>query len=154
MKSEVKVGDNRLQITRIFDAPRHLVFAFWKEVDRLQQWWGCKDTTKVDCTMDFRVGGSFTCVMQITGAGEFSYKGHYDEIVEPERIAFHADFGTTTTRVAVEFIDIQQGAQTKMVLTQVGFPEQSICEMVSQGTSESFDKLDSLLAGQTLVNHL
>lgn len=154
MKSEVKVGDNRLQITRIFDAPRHLVFAFWKEVDRLQQWWGCKDTTKVDCTMDFRVGGSFTCVMQISGAGEFSYKGQYDEIVEPERIAFHADFGTTTTRVVVEFIDLQPGAQTKMVLTQVGFPAQSICEMVSQGTSESFDKLDSLLASQTLVNHL
>jgi uncharacterized protein YndB with AHSA1/START domain len=154
MKSEVKVGDNRLQITRIFDAPRHLVFAFWKEVDRLQQWWGCKDTTKVDCTMDFRVGGSFTCVMQISGAGEFSYKGQYDEIVEPERIAFHADFGTTTTRVVVEFIDLPPGAQTKMVLTQVGFPAQSICEMVSQGTSESFDKLDSLLASQTLVNHL
>jgi uncharacterized protein YndB with AHSA1/START domain len=153
MKSEVKVGDNRLQITRIFDAPRHLVFAFWKEVDRLQQWWGCKDTTKVDCTVDFRVGGSFTCVMQISAAGEFSYKGQYDEIVEPEKIAFHADFGTTTTRVVVEFVDLQ-GAQTKMVLTQVGFPAQSICEMVSQGTSESFDKLDSLLASQTLLNHL
>ena len=40
MKSEVKVGDNHLQITRVFDAPRHLVFAFWKEVDRLQQWLG------------------------------------------------------------------------------------------------------------------
>jgi uncharacterized protein YndB with AHSA1/START domain len=54
MKSEAKVGDNRLQITRIFNAPRTLVFAFWKDPERLQQWWGCKDTTKVDCTMDFR----------------------------------------------------------------------------------------------------
>ena len=80
--------------------------------------------------MDFRVGGSFTCVMQISGAGEFSYKGQYDEIVEPERIAFHADFETTTTRVIVDFVDLQQGAQTKMILTQVGFPAQSICEMV------------------------
>jgi len=152
MKSEVKVGDNRLQITRVFDAPRRLVFAFWKEVDRLQQWWGCKDTTKVECQMDFRVGGFFTCVMQITGAGEFSYRGQYDEIVEPEKIAYHADFGGTTTRVVVEFID--QGAQTKMVLTQVGFPAQNICEMVSQGTAESFDKLDSLLTSQILVNQV
>jgi uncharacterized protein YndB with AHSA1/START domain len=152
MKSEVKVGDNRLQITRIFDAPRHLVFAFWKDVDRLQQWWGCKDTTKVDCAVDFRVGGSFTCVMQIRGAGEFSYKGQYDEIIEPEKIAYHADFGSTTTRVVVEFVDLQPGAQTKMVLTQVGFPAQNICEMVSQGTTESFDKLDSLLASHALVN--
>lgn len=148
MKSEVKVGDNRLQITRLFDAPRDLVFAFWKEVDRLQQWWGCKDTVKADCTIDFRVGGVFACVMQITGAGEFSYKGQYDEIVEPAKIAYHADFGPTTTRVVVEFFE--QGAQTKMVLTQVGFPAQSICERVSQGTTESFDKLDSLLANQAL----
>jgi uncharacterized protein YndB with AHSA1/START domain len=151
MKSEVKVGDNQLQITRVFDAPRHLVFAFWKEVDRLQQWWGCKDTTQVECAMDFRVGGSFTCVMQIRGAGEFSYKGQYDEIIEPEKIAYHADFGPTTTRVVVEFIE--QGAQTKMVLTQEGFPSQNICEMVSRGTAESFDKLEALVASQVLVNH-
>jgi uncharacterized protein YndB with AHSA1/START domain len=151
MKSEVKVGDNRLQITRVFEAPRTLVFGFWKQVDRLEQWWGCKDTTSLTCTMDFRVGGSFTCVMQITGAGEFTYKGVYDEIVEPEKIAYHADFGPVTTRVVVEFIDLLQGAQTKMVLTQVGFPAQNICELVSKGTNESFDKLDSLLASQVLV---
>ncbi|MGA2424237.1 MAG: SRPBCC domain-containing protein [Terriglobales bacterium] len=153
MKSEVKIGDNRLQITRVFDAPRHLVFAFWKEVDRLQQWWGCKDTTKVECQMDFRVGGFFTCVMQINGAGEFTYKGQYDEIIEPEKITYHADFGPTTTRVVVEFIDLHQDQRslTKMVLTQVGFPTQNICERVSQGTTESFDKLDSLLANQVLV---
>jgi uncharacterized protein YndB with AHSA1/START domain len=150
MKSEVKVGDNRLQITRIFNAPRSLVFAFWKDPERLQQWWGCKNTTKVDCSMDFRVGGSFTFVMQITGAGEFSYKGQYDEIIEPEKIAYHADMGGAITQVVVEFFD--QGAQTKMVLNQVGFPAQNICQMVSQGTTESFDKLDSLISTQALVS--
>ena len=150
MKSEVKVGDNRLQITRVFDAPRHLVFACWKEVDKIHQWWGCKDTNKVECTMDFRPGGFFTCVMQIIGAGEFTYKAQYDEIVEPERIAYHADFGPITTRVVVEFFE--QAEQTKMVLTQEGFPTQDVCKMVSRGTTESFDKLDSLLAGQALVN--
>jgi len=150
MKSEVKVADNRLQITRIFNAPKSLVFAFWKDPERLQQWWGCKNTSKVDCSMDFRVGGAFTFVMQITGAGEFSYKGQYDEIIEPEKIAYHADFGSTTTHVVVEFFD--QGAQTKMVLNQVGFPAQNICQMVSQGTTESFDKLDSLVSAQALVS--
>lgn len=81
MKSEIKVGDNRLEIARIFDAPRQLVFAFWKQVEGLEKWWACKDTTSVQCQMDFCVGGFFTCVMQIKGAGEFTYKGQYDEIV-------------------------------------------------------------------------
>jgi uncharacterized protein YndB with AHSA1/START domain len=104
MKSDVMVGDNRLQVTRIFDAPRHLVFAFWKEVERVKQWWGCKDTTKVECRMDFRPGGTFAYKMQIRGAGEFNYEGQYDEIIEPEKIAYHADFGGgNITRVVVEF---------------------------------------------------
>jgi len=152
MKSELKVGDNQLQITRTFDAPRHLVFSFWKEVERLEQWWGCKDTTKLECQIDFRVGGLFSCVMQIRGAGEFTYNGQYDEIIEPEKIAYHADFGPTTTRVVVEFLE--QGSQTKMVLTQVGFPSQEICGMVSQGTNESFDKLAAALASQALVRSI
>lgn len=152
MKSEVTVGDNRIQLTRMFDAPRQLVFTFWKEVERIKQWWGCKDTTKVECQMDFRVGGTFTYVMQITGAGEFSYKGQYDEIVEPERIAYHADFGGgVITRVVVEFFEL--GSQTKMVLTQIGFPSQGICQMVSQGTTESFDKLAALVVNEALAIH-
>jgi uncharacterized protein YndB with AHSA1/START domain len=146
MKSEVKVGNNRLQITRVFDAPRHFVFAFWKEADKVRQWWGCKETTKVECQVDFRVGGSFTYKMQITGAGEFSYTGQYDEIIEPAKIAYHGDFGGTITRVTVEFIE--QGDQTKMVLTQEGFPAQNICEMVSQGTMEALEKLDQMLVRQ------
>jgi uncharacterized protein YndB with AHSA1/START domain len=81
MKSEVKVTGKQLQITRIFDAPRRLVFSFWTQADKLQQWSGCKETTKCEIVMDFRVGGSFTQKMQITGAGEFTFTGKYDEIV-------------------------------------------------------------------------
>lgn len=149
MKSEVRVGDNRLEISRVFDAPRLLVFSFWKQVQNLEQWWGCKDTTGIACQMDFRVGGFFTCVMQIRGAGEFTYKGQYDEIVEPEKIAYHADFGPLTTRVLVEFFEL--GTRTKMVLTQVGFPSQEMCGQVSKGTSESFDKLEAALGRQAVA---
>src|ERR1700744_1950482 len=145
MTSEINVGENRLQMTRIFDAPRNLVFAFWKDVNRLEQWWGCKDTTKLNCQMDFRVGGAFTCVMQIRGAGEVTYKGFYDDIVEPEKIAYHADFGPVTSRVVLEFIELNQGTQTRLLLTQTGFPAQEICKTVSRGTEESFDKLEALL---------
>src|ERR1700688_2476 len=60
MKSEVKISGNRLQITRIFDAPRQLVVAWWTQAEKLQQWSGCKVATKCEIEMDFRVGGSFT----------------------------------------------------------------------------------------------
>jgi uncharacterized protein YndB with AHSA1/START domain len=149
MKSEVRIGSNRLQITRVFDAPRHLVFGWWTQADKLQRWSGCKEATACEIHMDFRVGGSFTQRMQIAGAGEFSFSGKYDEIVEPERIVYHANFGPASTRVVVEFFEVGKG--TRVVLTHEGCPDESFCKTVSQGTTESLDKLDSLLASQVLV---
>ena len=151
MKSEVKISGNRLQITRVFDAPRHLVFGWWAQAEKLQQWSGCKEATRCEIVMDFRVGGSFTQRMLITAGGqsfEFSLTGTYDEIVDPERIVYHADFGNAVTQVTVEFFE--QGKGTKLVLTHEGCPDESFCKNVSQGTAESFEKLDSLVAGQAL----
>jgi len=45
--------------------------------------------------------------------------------------------------VVVEFIE--QGNQTRMVLTQEGLPDQNLCKIVSRGTMEGLDKLDRLL---------
>jgi uncharacterized protein YndB with AHSA1/START domain len=139
-----------LQITRIFDAPRDLVFSFWMEGEKMQQWSGCKEATRCEIRMDFRVGGGFTQKMQIAGRGEFTVTGTYDEIVEPERIAYHADLGFGVTRVLVEFF--KHGNGTKVVLTQEGFPDDFLSQTVSQGTSESFDKLESILAKEAQVN--
>jgi len=111
MTSEVKISGNRILITRVFDAPRQLVFAWWTQAEKLQQWSGCKAATRCEIKMDFRVGGSFTQKMHIAGAGEFSFTGKYDEIVEPERISYHADFGQVITRVVVEFFE--QGQSDK-----------------------------------------
>ena len=152
MKSEVKISGNRIQITQVFDAPRPLVFAWWTQAEKLQQWSGCKAATKCEIEMDFRVGGSFTQKMHIAGAGEFSFTAKYDEIVEPERISYHADFGQAITRVVVEFFE--QGNRTRVVLTHDGFPNESFCKTVSEGTTESLDKLASMLADQALVKHL
>jgi uncharacterized protein YndB with AHSA1/START domain len=102
--------------------------------------------------MDFRVGGSFAQKMQIAVNGEtceFSLRGTYDEIVEPEKIVYHANFGQVVARVTVEFFE--QGKGTKVVLTHEGRLDETFCKTVPQGTTESLDKLDSLLAGQALV---
>lgn len=139
-----------LQITRIFDAPRELVFSWWTEGEKMQQWSGCKEATRCEIRMDFRVGGGFTQKMQIAGKGEFTITGSYDEIVAPERIVYQADLGFGVTRVQVEFFE--QGDRTKVVLTQEGFPDDFLSQTVSHGTTESFDKLESVLAREAQVS--
>src|ERR1700722_15958060 len=143
MKSELKIEGHRMQITRVFDAPRERVFLAWKSPELMQRWSGCKETSKVEITVDFRVGGSFTQKMDIEGAGTHTITGVYDEIIEPEKIAYHVNLGPATTRVVVEFIE--QGPQTKVVLTQEGFPDQRFVKIVSVGTLESLEKLEHLL---------
>jgi uncharacterized protein YndB with AHSA1/START domain len=149
MKADVKITGQRLQITRVFDAPRADVFGWWSEAEKLQQWSGCKAATGCEVVMDFRVGGTFTQKMQIAvdgGRCEFSFSGTYEEIMAPERIVYGADLGRGIIRTTVEFFD--QGGLTRVVLTQDGFGDMSACKIVSQGTLESLDKLSSLLAGQ------
>lgn len=98
--------------------------------------------------MDFRVGGSFTQKMQLAVDGktcDFSLTGTYEEIVEPERIVYRANFGHAIVRVIVEFHEAGDGA--KVVITHEGCPDAFFGQNVSRGTSESFDKLDALVIG-------
>jgi uncharacterized protein YndB with AHSA1/START domain len=147
MKSDVRITGNQVQITRIFAASRERLFAAWKQPHVLEQWTGCKDATNVQCEMDFRVGGGFTQKMHIATHGcDCVITGQYDEIVEPEKIVYRVNLGPATTHVTVEFI--AQGNETKVVLTQDGFPDPGLSQIVSQGTIEAFDKLDQILVGQ------
>ena len=104
----------------------------------------CKDATKVEIQADVRPGGSFTQKIQIAGAGEYTFMGRYEEIVEEERIVYTANMGPATIRVKIEFFD--EGKGTKVVVTQEGFPDPKLGQIVSQGMTESFQKLDELLA--------
>jgi uncharacterized protein YndB with AHSA1/START domain len=135
-----------LQITRVFDAPRHVVFSWWSSGEKLQQWSGCKEATHCEVQMDFRVGGGFTQKMQIGGKDTFTITATYDEIVAPERIVYHVDLGVAVTRVQVEFFD--EAGKTKVVLTQDGFPDEMSAKIVTGGTTESFEKLESIFAAE------
>ena len=143
MKSDVQIIGNTLRLIRTFHAPRERVFSYWKRPELLERWSGCNDSTKVEVQSDFRVGGTFTQKLYIHGAGEHTIRGTYEEIVEPERIVYRVNLGPATTTVTVEFF--AEGNRTRVVLTQVGFPDEMLSKIVSQGTQDSFEKLDQLL---------
>jgi uncharacterized protein YndB with AHSA1/START domain len=73
-------------VTRVFDAPRELVWKAWTDPKYVMQWWGPKGFTSPVCKMDFRVGGKFLCCMRTPDGQECWNAGEYHEIVLHEKI--------------------------------------------------------------------
>jgi len=76
----------RMVVTRIFDAPRELVWKAWTDPKYVMQWWGPKGFTSPVCKMDFRVGGKFLICTRTPDGQDFWHGGEYHEIVPHEKI--------------------------------------------------------------------
>lgn len=79
-------------ITRIFNAPRTLVFQTWIEPKHIEQWWGPKGFKTKVVEMDVKAGGVWRYVMQGSDGTEYPVKGIFREIVPPEKIVTSDEF--------------------------------------------------------------
>ena len=86
MTKEMINDTDRMTITRIFDAPRELVWKAWTDSNYVMQWWGPKGFTSPFCQIDFRPGGKFLCCMKSPDGQEFWNAGEYHEIIPHEKI--------------------------------------------------------------------
>ena len=77
--------------TRVFEAPRELVFAAFTDPKHLAKWWGPDGFTTTTHAHDFRVGGTWRFVMHGPDGRDYQNRITYDEIVPPERLVYHHD---------------------------------------------------------------
>ena len=86
-KAEVTLPtDERILITREFDAPKRLVYRAWTEPELVERWWGGERGEVRSVRMDLRVGGAWRCVMVLEDGSEAAFRGEYREIIPNERI--------------------------------------------------------------------
>ena len=85
-------ADREFVITRVFDAPRDIVFKAWTERDRLMQWWGPKGFTMLSAAIDLRPGGVFHYGMRTPNGDEMWGRWIFREVVKPERLVFVVSF--------------------------------------------------------------
>jgi uncharacterized protein YndB with AHSA1/START domain len=78
--------------TRIFDAPRALVWKCFTEPAHMKEWWGPKGSTIVASTMDLRVGGIYHGAMRDTAGRVMWARFVYRELVAPERLVWEHSF--------------------------------------------------------------
>ena len=80
-------SDREIAMTRVFDAPRDLVFDAWTKPELLTRWLGIHNGwTFPVCEVDLRVGGTFRWVWRNPDGSEMGVGGVYEEIVRPERL--------------------------------------------------------------------
>lgn len=139
-----------LTITRLFDAPRSLVFKAFTDPKRMLQWLGPRDYPASFVEADVRPGGKWRACLDAAASGEKLWHGGvYHEVVPDERLAFtfawDQDDGTPglETLVTIDFED--RAGKTQMQFRQSVFDSAEDCEGHREGWTSAFDRLEELL---------
>ena len=145
-------SDQEIRMTRLFDAPRDLVFQAMTRPEHVRQWWGrLGDGYSVPvCEIDFRVGGRWRFVNRHP-QGEAAFYGEYQEIDPPGRVVFTEIFEAFPDAVSVVTAELtEEGGKTRLTAT-VRYPSLEVRDMVigtgmANGASVSYDRLEDLVA--------
>jgi uncharacterized protein YndB with AHSA1/START domain len=137
---------HELEITRIFDAPRELVFRCMIEPEHLTHFWGPVgvSTPLASITIEPHAGGRFETIMVNDETGEeHPTRGVFVEVVEPEKLVWtEPSFGITSTST---FVDLGDG-RTEVRIHQTDLPEQFATPEAREGFNSSLDRFAAYLA--------
>lgn len=141
-----------LVLTRIFDAPRRLVFKAWTDPEHLVRWFGPKGfTSTIVGKIDLRPGAPYRIHMRGPDGGDHWSQGVYREIVEPERVVFAGYWADAEGKpkgpestVTVTFEDL--GGKTRLTLRQTVFESVTARDAHRGGWTSSLERLAEYLA--------
>lgn len=80
------IDSNTTVFTRLFDAPRALVWQAWTDPEMMCQWWGPQGFSCPEAVMDVRVGGEYRLVMRGPDGTEFPVRGVFLEVIAGEKL--------------------------------------------------------------------
>src|SRR5258707_9367230 len=123
------LGDREIVLTRVFDAPRHLVFDAFTKPELLKRWFGPRGWSLVVCEVDLRVGGGFRFVLRGPDGREMGMRGIYREIAPPERSVHIELFDDYPDESLVTTVLVEQGGKTTLTAT-VLYPSQEVRDAV------------------------
>ena len=137
-------GDRQIVVTRIFDAPRAVVFEAWTKAEHVAQWWDPSGVPLAVCEIDLRPNGAFRWVNRAPDGGEgHSFTGNYREIAPPERLVFAGLAGIAT------LVFTENGKKTKLTMTMecaTSKDRDALLQMrVDAGTAQTLDNLAAYL---------
>ncbi|CAN5729868.1 SRPBCC family protein [soil metagenome] len=147
-------ADTAIVMTRVFDAPRLLVFDTWTKPELLARWYGAHGWTLVECDVDLRVDGAWRFVWRGPDGSTMGARGVYREIARPERLAYTEEFDEhwyPGESLVTHVLSEHNG--TTMLTTTLLYPSKEVRDLViespmERGVAEGYDRLDELLAAR------
>jgi uncharacterized protein YndB with AHSA1/START domain len=138
-----------LRVTRLFAAPRDLVFRLWTDPAHLIHWWGPRGFRTLSCEIDLRPGGNWRIKSRAPDGMEFSSYGVFHDIVPPERLVFSHSFDFPgkplgpSTLVTLHFTE--ENGKTRLAFHQGVFTTIADRDGHEAGWSSAFDLIDDYL---------
>ena len=144
-------SDTEIRMTRVFNAPRELVFEAHTSAEHMSQWWGPKKYEVVSAEYDFREGGKWRILHRGPDGDEHGFRGEFREIVPPERIVWTFEYEGWPGKIAVETMTLEErDGKTTLTATSVsGSKEERDAYLESgmeAGASETYDRLEEYVA--------
>ncbi len=140
------LSDREIVVTRVFDAPRRLVFEAWTNPEHVPHWMlGPEGWTMPVCEIDLRPGGAWHFVWRHSDETEMAMRGVYREIVPPERLVTTESWGGDWPETLNTLVLAEEDGKTTVTIT-VLYPSQeardaALATGMKQGMSLSFDRL-------------
>lgn len=144
-------SDREIAMSRVFNAPRELVFRAHTDPDLVSRWWGQRGSTTIVDTMDVKPGGAWRFVQKAPDGTEYGFRGEYREVVPPERLTWTFEFEGMPGHVLVETMTFTE-TDGKTTLTSVSVFDTKedrdgmLASGMEGGAAESLDRLEELLA--------
>jgi len=148
MKNEIlqTTPDREIVTTRIFNAPRQLVYKAWTDPDHLKNWWGPNGFTNTFHTFDLRAGGKWSFTMHGPEKGNYQNECTFTVIREPELLVWDRQ-SKPVFQVEVIFEEISEN-ETRVIFRQK-FKTAEECNKlrpyVPEKNEENMDKLEAEL---------
>ena len=153
IKSNLTVlSDTEISMTRVFDAPREIVFKAYIDPTIIPQWWGLRSSTTVVEKMDVRPGGQWRYVQHSANGVQYGFNGEYREIVPPEKLVSTFEFDGTPGHMVVDSALFEQlpDGKTKLTVTSRFASKEDRDGMLASGmeggANETWDRLQEIVA--------
>ncbi len=142
-------SDREIVLTRVFDAPRDLVFEAHTSCEHMKHWWGPRKYEIAECDIDFRTGGPWRVVHRAEGE-QYVFSGEFREIVRPERIVWTFEWDGAPGHGSVDTLTLEEhDGKTTLTATSmfntVEYRDGMLKSGMEEGAAETYDRLDEYL---------